>query len=356
MPGRRVIFTGQSGIGKADLIRQLAALSTKRGRRVQTFHVGELMYERAGLKPGRILNLQLDKLESIRNEVFRDILDAASRQADTDIFVDTHATFRWKDGLFTGFAVDEIRKLDAHLCITVVADVDHVKLGLETSDFPLKLSLRDIMVWREEEMLGSELMATLSERCSRYIVPRQMTVNALFRLVFDEGARKIYLSYPISSKQPKLVRDAIARFRQRFHSLQTAVIFDPLDVTAEPKLISTVQKLHKRNPRARTISVRTLGRPLLLGAREVQDIAEYVPGQARAFDYRLIEQSDAIVALVPEHQRRPFRADGIIFEMAYAGYKGKECYLIWPAEEDPSLMFDLQRQFRSISEARRFFK
>ena len=354
--GKKVLFTGQSGTAKGHLIDRLAALSKRRGRSVQTFHVGDLMYKRASSKPGKILNLPLDKVENIRHEVFLDILNRVSQVPEADIFVNTHATFRWKNGLFLGFTVDEIKELDGDLCITVVADVDQVKLGLTKSDYPLDLTLRDIMVWREEEMLASELMASLPNECASYIVPRQMSTDALYRLIFQQEARKIYLSYPISSKQPKPVQKAILHFRHRFRSLKSAVIFDPLDVTAEPKLLSTVHKLLRRNPKKRTVAITTLGQPLMLNVQEFEDIEDHVPGQARAFDYRLIEQSDAILALVPAHQGQPFRADGIVFEMAYAGYKGKDSYLVWPADEEPSLMFDLERRFRSIREARNFFK
>ena len=351
---KKVIFTGQSGTGKAELIEELATLSRKRGRTVLTFHVGQLMYERVKVNAGKILSLPLDRLESLRNEVFRDVFDAAANNPGSDTFVDTHATFRWENGLFPAFAVDEIRKFEADMCITVVADVDQVKLGLSNSDFPYKQSLRDIIVWREEEMLASELMADLTD-CDRYIVPKQMTKYALFRLIFDPQVLKIYLSYPISSKQPDPVAAAIELFRKRFRSLNTTVVFDPLEITAEPLLMSKIRKLRRRNSRKRTVSVETLGQRVALDVHEVEDIQEYIPGQARAFDYRLIEQSDAILAFVPVHEGQPFRADGIVFEMAYAGYKGKASYLVWPAEEEPSLMFDLDNRFRSITEARSFF-
>lgn len=120
--------------------------------------------------------------------------------------------------------------LEPTMCVNFVADVDQVKQGLAYSDFPLKQSLRDIMIWREEEILGSGLMAAIAN-CRRFIVPRRFAVESLYRLVHKREAKRIYLSFPISRAQPKGVAEQVEHFRTQFGSLNKVVVFDPIELT-----------------------------------------------------------------------------------------------------------------------------
>src|SRR5439155_23501582 len=139
-----------------------------------------------GIPPGRILELPLAEIESLRDKVFAVIQTQTWNHPDHDVFVDTHATFRWRDGVYFGFVPAEITEFRPDICVTILADVDEVKARLKDSDFPLKnLTLRDIMVWRGEELLGSELMADLVPACKSYVVPRNLSPESLARLIFD---------------------------------------------------------------------------------------------------------------------------------------------------------------------------
>lgn len=117
-----------------------------------------------------------------------------------------------------------------------------------------------------------------------------------------------------------------------------------------------MSKKLKEDSQATTVEVVTGERVVHLDIEELKAVKPYVGDQTRIFDYRMIEQNDAIVAFVPEYRGEGYRAEGVFYEMAYAGYKGKEIYLIWPAGDSPSLMVEVDRPpFDTIDEAVSFF-
>ncbi len=67
------------------------------------------------------------------------------------VIVNSHATFRWRHGLFSAFDFDQTKLLRADFYITLLDNVESVHQRL-LRDHELDHSLKDIMVWREEEL------------------------------------------------------------------------------------------------------------------------------------------------------------------------------------------------------------
>src|ERR1700761_8781164 len=102
----RVVVTGQIGLDKKQYLEQVAALAAAQGESLKLYHIGDMMYREAQDVPaGRILDLPLSRLNSLRRAIFRDILSdlhpPAPQTAPKHVIVNTHATFRWKHGLFS---------------------------------------------------------------------------------------------------------------------------------------------------------------------------------------------------------------------------------------------------------------
>ncbi len=351
----RIVFTGQSGLNKRPIVEELKMLAEQRQRTVLFFSVGEMMYNRSDVQRGRMLRQDLTLIEQLRSRVLDEITDAASNQPGADIYIDTHATFRWNRTPFRGFHPQEIVDLSPDLSITFIDDVDEIKAGLRKSDYPWDLSLRDIMIWREEELLVSELLSSLVSACKHYVVPRNLDTSSLMRLIYEPNSPKCYLSFPISGHIPQVVQEQIETFRQAFHALENVVIFDPLKATDEPLLIVGLKKSLGRNPNAKTMRTRVTDEMIDLKINELKEIEPYVADQTRAFDLMMVGQCDTIVAFIPEYRGKPFAAPGVITELNYAGYKGKRILLIWPAESAPTLMLDPDETFETVEEARGFF-
>src|SRR5437870_3906801 len=156
----RAIVTGQVGIDKTPYLEQVKKLAVEQGHDLELCHVGEMMYEEAPDVPkGRILNIPISRLNSLRRAVFKEILRIADQHEH--IIVNTHATFRWRHGLFAAFDFDQIKAFAADTYITILDNVESIHQRL-VQDHDIDHSLKDLMVWREEETQPPEIIAHLT--------------------------------------------------------------------------------------------------------------------------------------------------------------------------------------------------
>src|SRR5277367_2891330 len=120
----RVLVTGQVGLDKKEFLNQVAAIAKQRGdgANLKVFHIGDMMYREApDVRPGRILDLPLARLNSLRRAVFRDVLSEMAHHKN--VIVNTHATFRWKHGLFSAFDFDQLEQFAADQYITLMDNI-----------------------------------------------------------------------------------------------------------------------------------------------------------------------------------------------------------------------------------------
>src|ERR1051325_8935222 len=143
----RAIVTGQVGVEKGPYLRAVQEAAKKAGHDLAVFHVGEMMYHEAPDVPkGRILNLPISRLNTLRRAVFKEILREAEKHEH--VLVNTHATFRWRHGLFAAFDYDHMKAFKADAYMTIVDNVESVHQRL-LRDHEIDHTLKDIMVWRE---------------------------------------------------------------------------------------------------------------------------------------------------------------------------------------------------------------
>src|ERR1700691_2979120 len=121
----RAFITGQVGLDKGPYLEAVKAEAVRRGLDLEVCHVGRMMYKEAPDVPaGRILNLPITRLNSLRRAVFKEILSIAERHEH--VIVNTHATFRWRHGLFAAFDFDQIKALQADFYITLLDTAESV--------------------------------------------------------------------------------------------------------------------------------------------------------------------------------------------------------------------------------------
>src|SRR5947208_15311473 len=98
----RAVVTGQVGVDKGPYLEAVREEARRRGHDLHVCHVGRMMYAEApDVPPGRILNLPITRLNTLRRAVSKAILRAA--QPHEHLLVHTHATFRWRHPLFAAF-------------------------------------------------------------------------------------------------------------------------------------------------------------------------------------------------------------------------------------------------------------
>jgi len=358
----RAIVTGQVGMDKKTYLKNTVDLAGERGDRIDAYHVGDMMYgEAPDVKPGRILDLPLSRLNALRRSAFKDIISNSVDQKN--VIVNTHATFRWRHGLFSAFDFDQLKqfKPDMFICLVDNIEVVHHRLhGEHTIDATLK----DLMVWREEEIMATELLAqALGCANEFYVLSRgrhEDTNETCYRLICKPEMRKVYPSFPMSHvvDMPDVLAE-IDTFRADL--AKVFVSFDPGDVD-EKLLLDTAIEAAKEGKDFVEMSAHSFAggkESFPVSVKQVLDIAGDVDGQIYARDFKLIDQSDMIVSLVPELAGGvPGLSSGVERELQHAFEHGKEVYVVWKPKKNPSpfITETATKVFKSTSEALEHFE
>jgi adenylate kinase len=354
----KVIVTGQVGLDKASFIDRVIEIARADGREVASCNVGQMMYAEApDVAPGRILDLPLGRLTSLRRSVFKDILRTGS--AAPNVIVNTHATFRWKHGLFYAFDYDQMKALDADIYVSVVDNIDRVHYRLRR-DGHADHTLKDLMVWREEETLATELVAQIVRGHGRfYICSRGRDGQAaatLARLILYPEHKRVYLSYPMSHLTQQADPRAVAEVEgMRRQMKRHFVCFDPGDVD-EKYLCQPALKAAEQG--RRTFEAGPPEERTVLETAQVLEIIPDIDGQIYARDFKLIDQSEMIVSFVPELAGgRPGLSSGVERELQHAHEATKEVFVIWrsAAEPSPFVTATATKVFPSTGEAIAYF-
>ena len=353
----RAIVTGQVGVDKGPYLEALKQEAVRHRLDLEVCHVGQMMYAEAPDVPaGRILNLPITRLNALRRAVFKEILRTAEQHAH--VVVNTHATFRWKHGLFAAFDFDQIKAFKANIYLTLLDNVEAVHQRL-LRDHDIDHTLKDVMVWREEELLATEILANMLKGYGHFFMlsrgRRELTAPMLYRLMFEPRRKKAYLSFPMSHVMdlpPTLAE--IDQFKRTMS--QHFTCFDPADVD---ELALHTQALSAMQEGRTTIEVAGPEGPLTLKTADVAQISGDILGQIYARDFKMIDQSDLIVSLIPELPGgKPALSSGVERELHHAFEGGKEVYVIWRCAVMPSpfVTETATKVFRDTDEAIAHFR
>lgn len=397
----RAVITGQIGMDKKAYLNAVARLAGERGVRLELFHLGDMMYrEGPDVRPGRILDLPLSRLNSLRRAAMKDVIASTSPAHEhPNVILNTHATFRWRHGLFPAFDFDQIQLLKPNMFICLVDNIEVVHHRLH-AEHVIDATLKDCMVWREEEILATELLAqSLDCRGEFYILSRgrhAMTTETCLRLVTRRDMRKVYPSFPMSHvvDMPDILAE-IDHFRAEL--AKHFIAFDPGDVDEkllldraiaaaragqdwievggssggsalraesvgsvpgvdpEQSSMSKVSPSLGDEPRA----TRSAAPPMRVSVREVLDIAGDIDGQIYMRDFKLIDQSDMICSYIPELPGGiPGLSSGVERELQHAFEHTKEVYVVWKPKKTPSpfITETATRIFPSVDDALDYFE
>ena len=357
----RAIVTGQIGVDKKPYLQAVEELATDCGSPISLYAVGDLMYTEApDVRPGRILDLPLSRLHQLRRSVFRDIItDSADHK---DLIVNTHATFRWRHGLFRAFDFDQIEQLKPDLFVCLIDNAEAVYHRLHDEHI-IDATLKDVMVWREEEIMATELLAQAMGCGNRFYIlsrgRRGMTTRAAFRLSCRPQVLKVYPSFPMSHVVglPEVLAE-IDAFRAALAEHFTT--FDPGDVDEKLLLEAAIDaardgrdfiECHAEH-KGETQSFR-------MPVSQVLDCAGDIDGQIYARDFKLIDQADMICSLVPKlPDGMPGLSSGVERELQHAFEASKDVYVVWKPNRTPSpfITETATKVFDSVEQAMAYFE
>src|SRR3984885_10834300 len=353
----RAIITGQVGVDKGPYLESVKQLAIEQGLDVELFHVGRMMYKEAPDVPdGRILNLPISRLNTLRRAVFKEIQRLSENHEH--VLINTHATFRWRHGLFSAFDFDQIKAFNADTYITLLDNAESVHQRL-VRDHDIDHTLKDIMVWRQEELLATEILANILKGYGHFFMISRgrnvPTVQTIHRLIFEGQKKKVYPSFPMSHVMD--LPDTLAEIdRFRATLAEHFITFDPADVD---EFI-----LHKMADEAaqagrEEIEVKAAEGTVKLKTKEVVQISGDIMGQIYMRDFKMVDQSDMIISLVPElPSGKPGLSSGVERELHHAFEGGKEVYVVWACRATPSpfITETATRVFKSTEEAIDYFR
>ena len=337
----RMICTGTSGTDRVDYLREVARLASASGYPLEIFDVRDAMFQIAhdvsqeveeetilDMFPRALMMLRAAALEKIAS-----LCEGVERHPNW--IINTHAVFRWKNTLISGFDPYYIRRLRPDLYVTITSGVQTLRNQLRGHARWEQLSIEDLLVWREEEQFATEEMARV-QRKPQYLLGRSAPAETLYRLLFEPQRRKVYLSYPIAHVESGADR-GLASFKQRL--ADNMIVFDPGDVNdfaVERQPAGGNGSLKLGDADADGPSEATG-----LGKRERGHIADQIVWR----DYKLISQSDMVVVFYDAAVPSP----GVVSEMNYALHGGKRVYGVWLPKAEPSPFFTryCTRVFRS---------
>ncbi len=344
------------GVDKKSYLEKVCRLAGRQGQDVLLCNVGDMMYAEApDIPPGRILDIPMKRLNSLRRSVFKDII-VKSRKAP-NLIVNTHATFRWRHGLFPAVDFDQMRELNAdmYICLLDAVTALHARLEAEHST---EHSLKDLIVWREEEIIGTEMLCKgIDDKVSFFCLARggeNETVETFYRLLFDATGKKVYLSYPMTVVADLAdTKKQIREFRELMK--QTFICFDPAEL--EESHLS-YRAVHAAQSGLSYIEDMFAGQTVRLDLSEIRQIERDINSQTYARDFMLIDQADMIISFIPAlPDGRAAISSGVERELQHAHEAAKDVYVIWQAKQRPSVFVTqtATKVFSTINEAITYF-
>ena len=343
----RLIVTGMSGSGREDHVSSVVKVMRSRSLEVVEFNVGSLMFEMAEnlgveIPEGKILNLNTSTLNYLRTTVFEKILRESSRHSN--VVVNTHACFRWRKHLLQAFDFYYLNLLSPDLYVNIVDSILKIKARLDSSpQWRGRLSLKDMLVWRDEETFITKSIADFQGK-PFYLIPARQPPETLYMMARNHSRPKAYLSYPMThlkGEEEYEFQDRLDEFvsRLRGHGL---IVFDPREVE-DSDILDAVKSRGE---------ITVDGTRIDVDPREVEGVKEDIYDQIVSRDYQLIDQSDFVII----YYYVPVMSPGVLSEMTYAFSSAKDVYVVFKGPESPFFRYYSTRIFDDEDELFRYLE
>jgi adenylate kinase len=334
--GRCVVVTGQVGTSKASFLEEVARrLSAITGRPTRAFHIGRMMYaEEPTFTPKRILFAEALLLKAVRRSVFREILRLL--RAGENVLINTHAVFRTDLALIPGLDDDLLKELKPDLFLNVVEPFPRVHLNL-VKEHVIPHTLKDILVWREEETRVTEMYANAVCGPGHFFIVamgnQRQHAPAIAGLIADPGQSSIYPSFPMTHVMGnRSLQKLINSFRAAI--AKNYLVYDPGDIDEWGPIVCAQKAKAKR---ARSFKFPVNGEAVSFNTHEMLSIRRDVKAQMVRRDFDLILQAHGIVSFIPELPGgRPGLSSGVDRELQFAHDHTKVVGVVWRPGCDPS--------------------
>lgn len=253
----RVIFTGQTGTKKKEVIKALKKEILKHHpeypqdldspdlrRFVADYNVEN------GFRPTTLISWLETSSQRKRERIWRnsleEILEQEKREDPRYSFLTLHLTFQRKSRFFSPLSwertIELIKQFKPDYCVSLIDDIYSIWSRIASGSY---LRLREIMTWRNIETLMTDILAKhvtpqdQKTETHKYPYKRSPVVSIkhppemLYKLLFRPDVLKIYTAFPITrTRDDPKKRVEIDNFRKTLH--KNFIVFDPLTIDELP--------------------------------------------------------------------------------------------------------------------------
>ena len=316
------VFTGISGSGRIELLREVAEEVKSRGRTAVVHDVGELIRDEClnyniPIVDQRILDLDHSQLRLLRAAALKTVELTILKNPKIDLhLIGIHSTFRWKGRLIPGVSFTDLRALTPDVFVNVVDDVETIlqinKRNPKWNQTTIP-TLEETQEWMIEEEFITEVLAEVN-KAPVFLVARNHDTKNLTDLLLTKK-KKIYLSYPITpvrESHPEILEKIQKEILPRLQDL--FVVFNPLDIKDMPL---TYQHDDEKLPE--------------LASQLTNRAKETIKSRTIERDFQFIDQSDAIVVLYMTDKLSP----GVMAEIFYAHRNQTPVFMVMSGSRSP---------------------
>lgn len=337
---KNYIFTGVSGSGRIELLNELETELVKRGKSVNVFDVGRIIFDSAEglnikISDEKVLDIDKDLLTCLRKVALYEVQLQITKQPADFNFIGIHGTFRWKNRLIKGISFRELNAFRIEGFINVINNVSEIcEINSQNPKWRdnERPDIEETNNWIIEEEFITEMLAEL-HRVPFYLVCRKHNISNLTDL-FLKDKKRMYCSYPITQiekDKPELLdkirKDIMPKLENEF------IVFDPLlirdmDLVYQGKidLPDSIEKVSEKA--ASQLKARTVER-----------------------DFQFIDQCDFIVVLYFTDKVSP----GVLSEIIYSHRHNKPVFMVFPFPISPFLQDSATRIFKTEEELFKYF-
>lgn len=396
----RVLFLGTTGLKKNSVLSKIADIALKEkfelktgikhqdaNRHIQIFDVDERIKHNLGkgyssFMDDHVREQQKELWIKEINKILKEI-----EQAKTEhVFLSIHGTYYRYNNFFSMFDMSILARFKPTIIITLIDDIYDVSQKVTEKEQEYKTNssctLSEALSWRTVEILmGDNLSEHLfinpetacldekdidkvpdnlkwvfSEKIPHFVIAVKHNSRMLYQLLFQRKKLQLYASFPITSTRfEKAKIDEINNFKAKLEEKYT--VFDP--ATIDEIIVLNKSKLVKENyekikssemfhkEQNDWILLKRLygdySRETTLptfNPEEIGNIQDAILKQVEKRDYRMVEQTQGVVAYRPFWGGRPDPAGGVDAELRTAIKLHKGAFAFHPKEDgDPKLLF-----------------
>jgi len=275
-------------------------------------------------------------------------------KSEPNCILNTHAVFRWGRGVFQAFDLDQLKDFRPEAFTTLIDDFPDIYHTLLMDKSFETFDLRDVIVWREEEVITTRFIARALD-CPFYVFLKKSGPHDFYRLISEPRQKKAYLSFPITRlklRNETHLIEAVQKFKKKIG--EVLIAFDPYRMS-EYNQVTLAETAKKDGKQQLTIDLEEGG--LSLSVEEVLALKHHLEGQILARDFALIDQSDMVVAyFVLDDKGIPEISAGSQTELSYAFGLTKETYVICeaPGSLSPWVTKHATKVFTTVDDAENY--